>query len=204
MDQFFVFLSFYGLLLGLAATEILASIGLFVRTRGNARIELQSAFLTALTFLMICAAWIDAWNLRTHFAMDFLSLLAPIGVATGYYIAAVVVLPRESAGLEDPARYFAERKHFVVGALIVSELFYKLLMLPVFLDLLNTAPMVFWLWSLPNNVAILAGLILIYFAKPRRANIAAMVLEMAILTLTYLPNNLISNAIRTAYGYPLI
>ena len=203
MDAFDVFFSFYGLLLGLAAAEILASVGGLVRDRSLADLRMQSALLAFLTFLLICATWIDAWQTRATFALDFASLWAPIGAATAYYLAAVVVLPKRMDAWDDVDAYFAERKRFVVASLIVAELFVKVTYLPIFVGHLQERPMLFWLYSMPLNVAIFGAFAAMLVARTRRANIAAIAAQIVIFTIPYWSDRLIANAIRAAYGYPL-
>jgi hypothetical protein len=84
MDEFEVFFTFYGLILGLAAAEILSSLGGLARQGALGAVRAQSALVTFLTFLLICATWIDAWGLREDTRLDLRSLWAPIGAATAY------------------------------------------------------------------------------------------------------------------------
>ena len=204
MDEFEVFFTFYGLILGLAAAEILSSLGALAREGALRAIRAQTALLTILTFLLICATWIDAWSFRETFTLDFRSLWAPIGTATAYYLAAVVVLPRASSGWSDMDAYFAERKSFIVAALIAAELFVTVLQLPSLAEQLRTEPMVFWLFSIPLTLAIFVAFAAIFFARSRRATIAAIIAQMVLFTVTYWSYRLISNAIRNAYGYAVV
>jgi uncharacterized membrane protein len=201
LDQFEVFFTFYGLLLGLAAAEILSSLGRFARQGALRAIRAQAALLAILTFLLICATWIDAWNLRATFTLDFRSLWAPIGAATAYYLAAVVAFPRESSAWSEMDRYFAERKGFIIAALVAAELFVKVMYIPVNAEQLRTAPMVFWLHSMPLNLAIFGTFAAMYFARSRRANIAAIIAQIAVFTIPYWSGHWSSNIIREAYGY---
>lgn len=202
MDEFEVFFTFYGLILGLAAAEILSSLGGLVRDGSLRSLRLQPALLALLTFLIICATWIDAWTLRASFSLDFRSLWAPIGAATAYYLAAVVVLPKRAADWEDADRYFATRKLFVVLALVAAELFVKIMFLPQFQDQLTTKPMLFWFHAVPLNVAIFAAFAAMGLAKSKRANLIAITIQMVIFTMQYWSYRFVTNAISEAYGYP--
>ncbi len=61
MDEFEVFFTFYGLILGLAAAEILNSLGGLARDGSLRAMRAQAGLIAFLTFLLICATWIDAW-----------------------------------------------------------------------------------------------------------------------------------------------
>lgn len=202
MDEFEVFFSFYGLLLGLAAAEILSSVGALAREGSLREIRWQPALLAFLTFLLICATWIDAWTIRTTFTLDFRSLWAPIGAATTYYLAAVVVLPRRAADWQDADAYFNLRKRFVVISLVLAELFVKVMFFPWLSERHSAEPAVFWLYHIPLNVAIFIAFAAMFLAKSRRANIAAIAAQIVIFTIPYWSSQFWSNAIREAYGYP--
>lgn len=203
MDEFEVFFTFYGLILGLAATEILASLGGLVRDGSLRSMRAQPALLAFLTFLLICATWIDAWTLRASFTLDLRSLWAPIGAATAYYLAAVVVLPKRPEGWQQADAYFSDHKRFVVLALIAAELFVKVMYWPYFVDQFQTKPMLLWIWTLPLNVATSLAFLAMFLARSRRANIAAISAQIVLFTITYWSYRFVTNSLSKAYGYPL-
>ena len=201
MDEFEVFFTFYGLILGLAAAEILSSLGGLARDGSLRLMRPQAALIAFLTFLLICATWIDAWSLRASFSLDLRSLWAPIGAATAYYLAAVVVLPRKSADWENMDAYFAEHKGFVVVALLAAEIFATVMYLPRWAGRLETEPMAVWLFSVPLTLAIFGAFAAMFFAKGQRANISAIVTQIVIFTVPYWSFGVSSTAIRQAFGY---
>src|SRR3954469_26029280 len=97
MDRFSFFFAFYGLILGLAVTELLGGFAGIVRARALKRLEPQTALLGLLIFIVICATWIDAWNTLTTISLDFEALWAPILLATFYFLAEAVVFPSDPA-----------------------------------------------------------------------------------------------------------
>lgn len=203
MDEFEVFFTFYGLILGLAAAEILNSLGGLARDGSLRSMRAQSGLIAFLTFLLICATWIDAWTLRATFKLDLRSLWAPIGAATAYYLAAVVVLPRKSSDWGDMDAYFAEHKSFIVATLVGAELFATMMYLPSWAVKLRTEPMMFWLYSLPQNLAIFGVFAALFFARSRGANITAITAQILIFTIPYWSYGLVNTAIRDAFGYPV-
>lgn len=203
MDRFEFFFTFYGLILGLAAAEILSSLGAYVRARPLRSLELQSGLLAFLTFLVICATWIDAWVTRDTFELSFASMFAPIGSATAYYLAAVVVLPKEESDFDAMSAYFLRRKKFVVSMLIAAEVFQKIVFLPIFAQTLAEAPAVFWLLMFPINIALFALWTVLLVAQKRRTIIAAIVLQIVLFSIPYWSAGWASQAIARAYGYDL-
>lgn len=201
MDQYSVFFTFYGLILGLAVTEILSNFSAYGRRRLMRTIEPQSALLAALTFLVICATWIDAWTTRADFGLSFSRMWAPIGAATSYFLAASAVLPKDESDYDDMAAYFMRRKAFVVGMLILAELFIKVTYLPTYSRLLATTPAVFWLLSVPLNIAIFIAWLTLLLARKRSFIIAAALAQIFIFTVPYWSIGWISTAIERAYGY---
>jgi hypothetical protein len=61
--------------------------------------------------------------------------------------------------------------------------------------------MVFWLYLVPLNVAILGAFAAMYFARSRRANVMAISAQIVIFAISYWSNRWISNMLREAYGY---
>lgn len=185
MDQFEVFFTFYSLILGLAATEILSSVGAYVRARPLRSLEIQSALLAFQTFLVICATWIDAWTARSNFDLSFASMWAPIGAATCYYLAAVVVLPRAQTDYDDMATYFRSRKPFVVVTLLAAEIFVKVTFIPDFIANFYNNPRAFWWFSVPLNGGILTLWLLLLIVQKRPLIIAVIAAQALLFTVPY-------------------
>ncbi len=122
MDRFSFFFAFYGLILGLAVTELLGGFAGMVRAHAIRKLEPQTALLALLTFVIICVSWIDAWSTMKTVTLDLAGLWAPILIGTAYYLAAAVIFPRDPAKYEELATYYSERKRFVLSLLIIAEL----------------------------------------------------------------------------------
>ena len=201
MDKFSFFFAFYGLILGLAVTELLGGIAGLVRARQVRKIEPQIALLALLTFVIICATWIDAWQSERNVTLDFAGLWAPILIGTCYYLAAAVVFPREAATADALAAYYAERKGFVVLMLVIAELLVSVSYRSVYADLLAHRPAVIWLFQVPYKILILSSYAAIWFARSRRANLIAMTACLLLFLIPYWQYAGIREAISRAYGY---
>ena len=200
MDRFSFFFAFYGLILGLAATEILSGFARFVRERATRKIDAQTALLALFSFLAICATWIDASLSLSKVTLDFDGLWAPVLIATCYYLAATVVFPTELDKIESTAEYYAERKAFVVIMLLAAECLVNLTFLPIFEQNLRDRPAVFWLFELPLNVLIKGAFIALLLVKSRRANLLWLIALILLFAVPYWTWGAIAGAIQEHFG----
>jgi hypothetical protein len=201
MDRFSFFFAFYGLILGLAVTELLGGFARMVRAKALRQLEAQTALLALLTFIVICATWIDAWNTLTQISLDFEALAAPILLATFYFLAAAVVFPSDPAEFGQLAAYYADRKRFVVAMLLAAEVLVTFTFRGIILDMIQNKPAIFWLWFLPYNVAIKGSYVALLFVRGRTANAILLAVLILLVMLPYWQNNAIAGVIARHYGY---
>ncbi|MDB4947812.1 MAG: hypothetical protein JWM27_461 [Gemmatimonadetes bacterium] len=201
MDRFSFFFGFYGLILGLSATEVLGGFAGFVRARAVRRIDAQTALLALFTFIAICATWIDAWDSLRNVTLDFAGLWAPILIATCYYLAATVVFPRDADALADLATYYAQRKAFVLAMLLVSDVLVTVTYGPVLMEQLHARPAVVWLYYLPYSALTKITMAILFFVHGRRANITVLAVLILQFLVPYWDHGRIIGMIENAYGY---
>jgi hypothetical protein len=201
MDRFSFFFAFYGLILGLAVTELLGGFARMVRAKALRQLEAQTALLALLTFIVICATWIDAWNTLTQISLDFEALAAPILLATFYFLAAAVVFPSDPAEFGQLAAYYADRKRFVVAMLLAAEVLVTFTFRGIILDMIQNKPAIFWLWFLPYNVAIKGSYVTLLFVRGRTANVILLAVLILLFMIPYWENNAIAGVIARQYGY---
>jgi hypothetical protein len=185
MDKFSFFFSFYGLILGLAATELLKGLGALARTGELRRLGWQTGLLALLLLLVICATWIDAWDSLRNATLDFAGLWAPIVIAVLYYLAASVTFPESPAEWPSLDDYFFKRKRFVLVLMLLAEFAVNYSYRGILLDTFQNDPQKFWEWTLPYNVAIKFGFVALIFAKGRRVNIIGLVAMVLLFLLPY-------------------
>jgi len=200
MDRFSLFFAFYGLILGLALTEILSGFGHLVRTRSLHRMEAQTALLALFTFLAITTVWIDAFTTLDKVQLTIQSLWPAILTATFYYLAASVVFPSEPADFDRLADYYAERKRFVVALLFACELLATYMYLPLIEIGFREQQAAMWLYYLPFNLLMKGSYIGVFFARGRRANLAWLAMLILLLTAQYWGNGAIGDWIEQNYG----
>jgi hypothetical protein len=202
MDRFNFFFAFYGLILGLGATEVLGGFAGFVRDRTLRKLDAPTALLALFTFIAICATWIDAWDALRDVSLGFAGLWAPILIATCYYLAATVVFPRDAQGLADLASYYAHRKRFVLTMLLVSDVLVTVTYAPFLMEQLRTRPAVVWLFYLPYSALTKITMGILYFVHGRRANVAILAALILQFLVPYWDNHgRIIALIENAYGY---
>lgn len=200
MDQFEFFFTFYSLLLGLAAVEVLGGFAGFVRARALRRIEIRTVLLALLIFIQICATWIDAWQALRGVTIDLAGLWAPILCATCYYLAATVVFPSDPHALEHLGDYFDERRRFVMAMLIAADLLATWILQSIFIVGFNERPAVFWLWYVPYNLASKSTMIALLFARGRRTQIALLVASNLLFVIPYWFSGWLSHWVDRSFG----
>ncbi len=185
MDKFSFFFGFYGLILGLAVTELLGGFGNVVRAGVLRRLGAQTALLAAFVLVVICATWIDAWQSMRNVPLDFEGPWAPLLIAILYYLAAAITFPRDPANWPSLDDYYATRKRFVVGLMLAAEFAVNYTFRGVFVgDWEHDQPR-FWGHDVLFNVAIKLAFLALFFAKGKRTNIAALLALHALFVVLY-------------------
>lgn len=201
MDSFSYFMVFYALILGLALTELLGGFAHMVRAKALKKLEPQTALLALFILVDICSTWVDSWLSLQHVTVDFAGLWAPVLLAICLYLAASIVFPHDEADHERLADYYRERKRFVVGLLLAVEMLIHVIYWPIFLQRIAHVPQVFWLWTVPYNLAIEASMVALMFVRSKRANVALLIVLLLLIMVPYWDQGSIQNAIAHKYGY---
>jgi len=201
LDAFSYFITFYSLILGLALTELLGGFAHMVRAKALRKLEPQTALLALFILVDICSTWVDTWISLKHVSVDMASLWAPVLITICLYLAASVVFPHDDADHERLADYYRERKRFVVGLLLAVEMLIHVTYWPIFELRIAHQPELFWLWTVPYNLAIEASMVALMFVRSRRANLALLILLLLLIIVPYWGQGSIQNALAHQYGY---
>jgi hypothetical protein len=201
IDSFSYFITFYSLILGLALTELLGGFAHMVRAKALKKLEPQTALLALFILVDICSTWVDGWLSLKDVTVNFAGLWAPVLLAICFYLAASVVFPHDDSDHERLADYYRERKRFVVGLLLAGEMLIHVTYLHVFEDRIAHHPAVFWLWTIPYNLAIETTMVALLFVRSRRANIILLLMLLLLLAIPYWDEGAIPNAIARHWGY---
>jgi hypothetical protein len=73
--------------------------------------------------------------------------------------------------------------------------------LPIFKQRIAHEPELFWMWTVPYNVAIEATMIALIFVRSRGANIVMLILLLLLIMVPYWDQGSIQNALARQYGY---
>jgi hypothetical protein len=201
LDAFSYFITFYSLILGLALTELLGGFAHMVRAKALKKLEPQTALLALFILVDICSTWVDGWISPKHVTVDFDGLWAPVLLAICFYLAASTVFPHDEADHERLADYYRERKRFVVGLLLAVEMLIHVTYWPIFEQRIAHQPELFWLWTVPYNLAIEASMVALMVVGSRRANIVLLIALILLLFIPYWYQDAITRAVAHAYGY---
>jgi hypothetical protein len=185
VDRFSFFFAFYGLILGLAVAELLSGFASFARQRRVRELEVQTGLLGLLVFIDICATWIDAYDTLRTVTLNFEGLAAPIMVATGFYLAASMVFPRDPEMLERLPDYYAQRHGFIVAMLLMAELFLVVTFWDLYQWTMVHQPARFWLWQVPVEIVVVGAFVGLIAAKSRQANIVLLALLLFLFIVPY-------------------
>lgn len=201
MDRFGFFFAFYGLILGLAVAELLSGFAGMVRAHALRKLEPQTALIALLTFIIICATWVDAWNMERSITLNFGDLWAPILLATFYYLAAAVIFPREREQYSHLRAYFAARRKFVVGLLFAAEIVDTVANLDFFTDAYVHRPGFFWGWQLPYNAAIKGCFLALFLVRGRKITIALLIVQILLFMVPYWHQGALDRIVMHLFGY---
>jgi len=172
-----------------------------VRAKALKKLEPQTALLALFILVDICSTWVDGWVSLQSITVDFEGLWAPVLLAICFYLAASVVFPHDQADHERLADYYRERKRFIILMLLSAELLIHVTYVGVFEDRLAHQPAVFWLWTIPYNLAIESAMIALLIVRSGRANLALIVALILLLTIPYWVHGSIEGLIARDYGY---
>lgn len=126
MDSFEFAFSLFGLLLGFSLVEVIAGLGrameIGVRPRGVAdaaptRIGWLSPLLGLFVIFNLVSFWTGAWSVRDAISVHYLALLLGLAVTGGYYLAAMLVFPREIQDWADLDDHYFQVKRWVVAVI---------------------------------------------------------------------------------------
>lgn len=201
MDRFAFFFTFYGLILGLGVAELLSGFAGMVRAHALKKLETQTALVALLTFILICATWVDAWDMERSITLNFDDLWPPILLATFYYLAAAVIFPRDPGQYRHLRAYFAARRKFIIGLLFAAELIDLYANRAFMIDRYEHDPAAFWGWYVPYNIAIKLVFLLLLLVRARRMTIALLIAQILLFLVPYWQAGAINRFSMHALGY---
>jgi len=176
MASFEFLFTLFGLMLGLALTEVVGGFARGVKRRGPARLGSLTPLLSLFMAYEITDFWLFAWDMREVVPIGVPALIGSLVITGLYYFAAVLAWPDEGdPAWDDLDRWALEHKRAILLSVTASGLLAfgtELILHPA--PLLGRTP-AFYAW-----IVLYFGLLLFAaFAPGRRTTIAAVALLLA-------------------------
>jgi hypothetical protein len=172
-----------------------------VRDHALKKLEAQTALVALLTFVLIVATWVDAWQMLQSITLNFGDLAPPVLLATFYYLAAAVIFPRDPAQYSHLRAYFAARRKFIIGMLFAAELVDFFADWSWFFGLRLHHPDYFWGYLVPYNLLIKGVFLALFLVKGRRTTIALLVAQILIFMVPYWQAGTVDRLSMRLFGY---
>lgn len=122
MSAFEFFFSFYGLLLGLSVAVIATGVATAIQHRRKIRIGYLTPMLALFVGLDIASFWDSAWTNFRHLPFSYGLLVAGLGIALVYFIAASLIFPHDLADGQSLDDHFWANKKVVLLLTVAANL----------------------------------------------------------------------------------
>lgn len=122
MSAFEFFFSFYGLLLGLSLAGIATGVATAIQHRRKIRIGWLTPLLALFVGLDIASFWDAAWVNFQHLSLSYGLLVAGLGIALVYFVAASLVFPHQIEDGDSLDDHFWANKTFVLLLLVAANI----------------------------------------------------------------------------------
>jgi hypothetical protein len=100
MSNFELFMSFFGLLLGLAVADLMSGFANLARAKDRPKIGVITPVLGLLIFLSIMTSLLDAFRKLQDVPVSLIGFALPTLIGIAYFVAAVAAVPRDQGSWE--------------------------------------------------------------------------------------------------------
>jgi hypothetical protein len=125
MSAFDLVFTVYGLLLGLAISEVLGGFSRALKLKRGAaavRIGWLTPLLGALAMLDLSSFWLLAWDARNQIDANYLTLVGVLIMVGIYYLAATLIFPDRPEEWPSFDDWYDKQKRMVVGGLLTANI----------------------------------------------------------------------------------
>lgn len=177
MNQFEFFWAFYGLLLGLAVAELLGGFAALLRESAPPRLGVVTPLLGLHILVEMLANYVDAWSMFRGVGVSLAELAVPTFIGLLYYVAAVIIVPRQLSDWASLDDYFEKRRKWIVGTLLLANATVSAAAIPSWLA--RFAEDAAWAGVYVVQVGSLLGAyVLLMLTRSRRLSVAAILFLM--------------------------
>jgi len=186
MSKFEFFFGFYSLLLGLGLAELLQGVASIVRSQRVRAIGAETALAAVGLLCIIVLTWLDAWSTLSNVELSVGFIAGPLLVSVCYYLAAVIVFPKDIEAWPSLDDYYSSRKRYVIGLLLIAEIVIVLFLFPAwFSSEAQNRPTEFWTRVVPLEAGVIGALGALLFVRGRALNIAGWLVIIALFTVPH-------------------
>ena len=177
MSQFEFFWAFYGLLLGLAVAELLSGFAALLRESAPPRLGVVTPLLGLQILVEMLANYVDAWGMSRAGGVSIAEFAIPTLIGLLYYVAAVIIVPRQLSDWASLDDYFDKRRKWIVGTLLLANATVSAALLPTWFARFSENGAWVGVWGL--QVSSLLGIyIFLLLTRSRRLSVVAILLLM--------------------------
>ncbi|MEC3911814.1 hypothetical protein U5A82_15460 [Sphingobium sp. CR2-8] len=187
MSGFDLVFAAFGLLLGLAISEVLGGFSRALKLKRGAR-PVRIGWLTPLLGLFVLldltSFWLSAFEMRAQMDANYVTLAAVLALVGVYYLAATLIFPDEPEEWPDFDDWYDRHKRLVVGGVLSANIGHIVgqLVLEAYKpssgpELSDEATM----WGLLALTGLIGLLVALMIVRSRRWNIAMLLALPAIL-----------------------
>ena len=187
MSRFEFLMGFYGLVLGLALTRLMAEFADLLRSRDRGALGLLVPAGVALLFVQIMATFFDAYIKLQQAAPNFAGLALPTIIGTLYFAAAVVVVPREIPDRMALDEYFYRERKWIIGWVIAANIGTLGIELPLVAGFVAAGQWARTGFYVAINLLLLGALLLALLARRRAVVFSAMLFNLLFVIYLYSP-----------------
>ena len=189
MSGFDLVFAAFGLLLGLAISEVLGGFSRALKLKRGAksvRIGWLTPLLGLFVLLDLTSFWLTAFEARAQMDANYLTLTAVLALVGVYYLAATLIFPDEPEEWPDFDDWYDRHKRLVIGGVLTANIgiiigqnvleFYRPSTGPEMSDTVAV-------WALLALVGLVGLLVALLFVRSRRWNVAMLIaLPMILVT----------------------
>lgn len=189
MSGFDLVFAAFGLLLGLAISEVLGGFSRALKLKRGAkpvRIGWLTPLLGLFVLLDLTSFWLTAFEARAQMDANYLTLTAVLALVGVYYLAATLIFPDEPEEWPDFDDWYDRHKRLVIGGVLTANIgiivgqnlleLYRPSSGPEPSDTVTA-------WALLALVGLIGLLVALLFVRSRRWNVAMLIaLPMILVT----------------------
>lgn len=183
MSGFDLVFALFGLVLGLAVTEVLAGFSRVLKMRGKAHVGWLVPLLGLLVLLDLTSFWMQAFALRDYMPANLLTLFVVLAIVGSYYLVATLIFPDNPDAWPDFDLYYDRFNRRILGGMLainIASLVASVVLILVMPEPASAAaePEA-GLWSTIFEILPVVLIPALMLVRGRRANVALLALLIA-------------------------